>query len=341
MSRMWAGSVALLVAGIAGCGGGGSTPEPTVVLTACNPVAQTGCSAGKKCTWIRTSSSTSTGALGCAPAGTVDVGGTCQYGADGAMTGYDNCRGGQACLAPMTSAAQGTCEKVCDSSNNLSCTPSSQWACETYSGYFANSGSPASAGLCQAQCNPLTQARLTDGAAACGSPDPANPTRGCYGMPGSGTGQSSVFTCAAAGPSNMTEGVVVSGVVYLNSCAPGYMPLLRQSTGSSNVICSAFCSPSATSLQSHPSPGGLAPDSCQAKGGGATDECRFWWWIEAPGAPVSSWSNGLGFCLNYPNYTYPTGGGNQTYPSCTTLDDTAHNFDSIANDAQFWGCTTM
>lgn len=338
MTVFRSGWLALLVAGFAACsgggGGGGPPPEPPVVLTACDPVAQTGCSSGKKCTWIRISTSgTFTGALACTPVGNVDVGGTCQYGADGATTGYDNCKAGQVCLAPITSAAQGTCELICNSSNVLSCTPSSQWTCSTFSDYFDPSG-PAIAGLCQPQCNPLTQVRLTDGAAACGSPNPATPTLGCYGAPVNA--MPTVFTCAPAGPSNMTERQPILGTVYLNSCAPGYLPLLDATTGSATVICSAVCSPAYTTLQSHATPGGVSPYSCQDKGGGSTDECRYWWWLEA-GVPATSWSNGLGFCLDYTYYTYGTPPA--TYPSCTTLSSTSYTFDATVNDATFWGCT--
>jgi hypothetical protein len=331
MNGIRTGWLALLVAGLAACGGGGSTPEPAVVLTSCNPVAQTGCSAGKKCTWIRINSSTSTGALGCTPAGTVNVGGACQYGADGEASGYDDCRGGEVCLAPGSSAAQGTCQRICDSSNVLSCTPSSQWACSTYGGYFASGGAAPVAGLCTPQCDPLTQVRLSDGAAACGSPNPATPTLACYGRPGGG-GAPTVFTCASAGPSTMTDRQPISGTVYLNSCAPGHLPLMVESTGSTTVICSALCSPADTTLASHPAPGGVAPYGCPG-----TDECRYWWWLEDAGTPVTAWSNGLGFCIDYTYYTYGTPA--VTFPSCTTLSSTAHNFDPTLSDATYWGCT--
>jgi hypothetical protein len=339
MARIRGGSLALLIGTLAGCsGGGGSTPEPAVVLTSCDPVAQTGCSAGKKCTWIRISTSgTPTGALACTPAGAVDVGAACQYGVDGATTGYDDCRGGQVCLASETSAASGTCERICDSSNVLSCTPASQWACVGYSNFFANGAGMPVAGLCDSQCDPVTQVRLSDGAAACGSPNPAAPTRGCYGTPGSST-YPTVFTCTAAGPSNMTERTVIAGTVYVNSCAPGYLPLMVQSTGSMSVICSAVCDPAATTLQSHLDPGGLSPYSCQDAGGGATEECRYWWWLEDPAAPVTAWSNGIGFCIDYTQYTYGTMPPT-TYPSCTALSSTAFDFSTTVNDATYWGCT--
>lgn len=337
-------SSVLLVAALAACGGGGggSAPEPAVVLTSCNPVTQTGCSPGKKCTWIRVASSpTQIGALACTPAGTVDVGGTCQYGADGDTTGYDDCKGGQICKAPSGSAATGTCAQICNASDALSCSPSSEWACSTYSNYFQSGGNPAVAGICDPQCNPLTQVRLTDGAPACGSPNPAAPTLGCYGSP-AGPGMPTYFTCASAGPSNMTEGVVISGTVYLNSCAPGYMPLLRQSSASTAVICSALCSPADTTSTSPSLAGGVSPYSCQDKGGGAGEECRYWWWLEDPTATATSWSNGLGFCLDYTQYMYssvPNGPLDTQFPSCTTLSTTSFAFDPTVNDATYWGCT--
>lgn len=340
MPRFQGGVLLLAVAALAACGGGGGgKQEPAVVLTACNPVAQTGCSAGKKCTWLRTSSATQTGAMACTPSGTVDVGGACRYGADGDTTGYDDCKPGLVCRASTTvSGAQGTCSPICDATSVLSCTPSSSFACSGYGGYFANSGTQPTAGLCDAQCNPLTQVRLSDGAAACGSPNPMSPTQGCYGLP-SADSQPTVFTCGAAGPSSMTADAPIAGPVFTNSCAPGYLPLLVQSTGSTTPICVATCSPTDTSLESHPAPGGVTPYTCQAKGGAATEECRYWWALEGASTPASTWSNGLGYCLDYPNYTYGTPA--TQFPSCTTLSSsaTAHNFDPTATDAQFWACT--
>ncbi len=333
---------ALLISSAAcggGGGGGGNTQEPTVVLTNCNPVAQTGCSSGKKCTWLRTTTSgTPAGAMACVPNGAVDLDGACSYGADGTSTGYDNCKRGLVCRASASApSATGTCSTICDATNPMSCTPSTTLACSGYSGFFANQGTNPTSGLCDAQCNPLTQALLTTGAAACGSPNPASPTLGCYGLP-SGTTAPSYFTCATAGSATNTSDVVVNPA-YLNACAPGFVPLLLQSTGSSNVICVAYCRPADTTLASHPSPGGQAPYTCAAAGAGGTHECRYWWFFEGATTPLSTWSDGLGFCFDYTKYTYtPTVGPPVTSPSCTTLSDTAHHYDATVSDAAYWGC---
>ena len=276
--------------------------------------------------------------MACTPTGSVDVGGACHYGADGATTGYDDCRSGLVCqTSAATSGASGTCAAICDISSATSCTPSSTWTCSAYAGYFQAAGGSPTAGMCESQCNPLTQVRLSDGAAACGSPDLANPTRGCYGAPAGIAGRPSVFTCARAGPSNMTSDVVVT-TPYLNSCAPGFIPLLTAGSGSTDAICVALCRPADTTLESHPTPGGQSPYSCADKGAGGSHECRYWWGMEADGASTSAWSNGLGYCMDYTKYTYSLGGPALTFPSCTTLSGTGHLFDPTFTDAAYWAC---
>jgi hypothetical protein len=190
--------------------------------------------------------------------------------------------------------------------------------------------------MCDAQCDPLTQVRLTDNAVACGSPNPATPTLGCYGMPSSTSAQPSVFTCAPAGPSNMTSDVVIS-TPFVNGCAPGYLPLFYSATGSTSVICTALCQPADTTLESHATPGGTSPFSCADKGAGGTHECRYWWWLEDPTAATTRWSNGLGFCLDYTRYTYPQGGSTLTFPSCTTQSGIVVP-PATTSAASDWGC---
>jgi hypothetical protein len=140
-----------------------------------------------------------------------------------------------------------------------------------------------------------------------------------------------------------TNGVVVTDPIYLSSCAPGYEPLLAQSTGSANVICVALCKPSPTSSSS---PGMAAGQTgsgatCPDKGAASPSECRYWWWLENFTTAPDAYGNTLGFCLDYRNYKYAsTSGGppDTTYPSCTTLSNTAHNFDTTLTDAQIFGC---
>ena len=50
--------------------------------------------------------------------------------------------------------------------------------CSRYSSLFDEPGQEA--GVCDPQCDPLTQRRGGDNAEACGSPAPAAPAKGCY-----------------------------------------------------------------------------------------------------------------------------------------------------------------
>ena len=100
--RSW--SVGVVVA-LAACGGGGGTKlvdGGADAPTACNPVAQTGCQAGEKCTWIIDIDGTSTtpdvGHIGCAVAGTTPDGGTCQDATATANGGVDTCVAGDLCI---------------------------------------------------------------------------------------------------------------------------------------------------------------------------------------------------------------------------------------------------
>jgi hypothetical protein len=97
-----------------GCSVGGPAPRCDVVLATSNPcppppvvtcdvLAQTGCMTGQKCSWI--DDSATAGHIGCAPDGTVALGGACAHGAFGA-TGYDNCMKGTVCIA-------GHCDTIC------------------------------------------------------------------------------------------------------------------------------------------------------------------------------------------------------------------------------------
>jgi hypothetical protein len=341
MARLRGRVTKLVLVVLAGCGGSSSPArELAVVLAACNPALQTGCPPGDKCTWLRTTSSamSHTGAMACTPAGHVAEGGTCHYGADGAATGYDDCQAGLVCRADRsTAAASGSCARICDNTRLTSCAPSDLWACRDHGGFFDPLVTP-NAGLCDPQCDPLTQVRLTDGAAACGSPDPANPNLGCYGAPSAAAGVPTVFSCARAALGDMTSDVVIPAP-YVNGCAPGYLPLLAAASGSIDTICVALCRPADTTLESHPTPGGIPPSTCAVRGAGGTHECRHWWALEHPRAATSTWSNGLGFCVDYTRYTFPIGGNPATpVPSCTAVSATSHVYDTTITDAAFWGC---
>lgn len=295
----------------------------------CDLITQTGCGTGEKCTWVRTSTTlgSEVGKIACALDGNVDVNGGCQF-ASNAAGGYDDCRKGEICDAPPNvDMAQGTCRAICDSkaASGTSGACPTNYACLTYGGLW----NLATVGLCNPTCNPLTQTRDYDGAAACGSSDSGSPSMGCYGLP------NGPFTCALAGPgTNTSDYVLGSGGVYLNACAPGYAPLLVQSSGSSNPICVAYCQPGPTSKESPANAAGLVNSgyTCPDKGAGGTHECRYWWDLEDPTKPSTAQSNTLGYCFDYTKYTYfDQTLGNLPDPSCTQISSTDPSYGN-------WGC---
>ena len=309
-------------AGAAGTGGSGAGTDAGVIT--CDPLAQTSCLANERCAWVALSATT--GYAACLANGSVAQGGACAAGAYGAATGFDDCQRGLAC-------ANGQCQPICKASPD-SC--GAHLVCTDYSSVFYSNGTVV-AGVCAPTCNPLTQARDYDGAAACGSPTPASPTLGCFGK--------SVFTCAKiVYPNNKSDAPAAgpsSGGFYLNGCAPGYLPVLTAATGSSQQICVALCQPAPTSTGNTAQVAGAASYTCPAAGAAAPHECRYWWWLENTSSSSfpDSLSNSMGFCIDYTKYTGDkTGAGTSPYPSCTTLSLTAHSYDATLTDAQYWGC---
>jgi hypothetical protein len=318
----------------AGCGGsGGEEPRQPVVgeNPLCDPVAQAGCASGWKCTWINVTDAL--GAAGCVPAGTVPAGGACAYGADGPTTGFDDCAAGLVCIG-------GTCTAACTLATGAGCSEAE--ACARYAGLFEDAY-----GACTPTCDPLTQERLTDGAAACGSPDPDPPALGCYG-PASSTPEPTRFFCSSvpALAADLTHRDPAygpgSGGAYLNGCAPGYLPLLRESTGSFDVVCIALCAPAETYAGSDASRQGLSPYSCPDAGAtAAAEECRFWWFLEGEDTAQTDVTSGLGFCFDPTKYLWDDDGDPGTpevaLPSCSDLPDTDTDGDGMPQHLEH-GC---
>jgi hypothetical protein len=305
--------------GATGTGGTGGTGA------SCDPVAQTGCSTGQRCAWVWTT--TTAGHNACLADGTVSLGGACTTGAAGETTGFDNCKKGTSCTA-------GICETICTAMPD---TCPNNYGCVIYSNAPFNIDGMSGVGFCEPTCDPLTQKRDTDGAAACGSPTPASPTKGCFGMPGG------KFTCSGILSTTKTSEMAAGSPVFTNSCAPGYEPLLVNMTGGSTAICVALCKPADTSTTSTANAAGMpgSGSTCPDKGAGAPNECRYWWYLEDLTNGLSKYSNTLGFCFDYPHYKYPStssGVFDTVDPSCATLSTTAHNFDATDSDALVWGC---
>ncbi len=296
-----------------------SSPTDTGVATdadagdaaPCDPVLQTGCGTGQKCIVVAPSSG-DPAVNTCVTAGSVAAGGACTTDPS------DNCAAGLVCL-------NGECRKYCDETVSTPCP--ANFFCDNYP---IGTGSMSA---CIPRCDPVTQVRLYDGAAACGSPDPTAPTRGCVGTPNKG------FRCQPTSSTKKHGDELVTP--YLNGCAPGYQPLLHKTADpSSPFICVAFCKPGETYSTSTANAGGVAPNTCAARGATGA-ECRYWWYLEDTSLPKTTDSNTVGFCLDYGNYTYDHDGNSTTapipFPSCTTLANTDTNGDSTP-DHLYWAC---
>ena len=151
---------ALFIGVVAACGGGGKVKLLDAGVdapVACNPVAQTGCMTGEKCTWIVDIDGSTTmaelGHVGCAaigPSPTPD-GATCTDATMAVNGGADTCVMGDLCIS-------GKCKPICDpqlvgGASAGAC--AANYACATYAGVFS-SGGPALAGVCEPTCDPLT-----------------------------------------------------------------------------------------------------------------------------------------------------------------------------------------
>jgi hypothetical protein len=309
--------------------GGGSDAGPT----ACNVLTQMGCDPGQKCTWIE--DTMTLGHVGCAPDGTIDAGGACMYGAPGA-TGYDQCKAGLACV-------HGTCKTICDQ-NGGTPTCDAMHSCQVYDGLFGPSGMEA-AGVCDPLCNPLDDNDFdgsgsgTKTGSACGSAD------GCFGI-WNGDGPTH-FSCSGVVNDTLTNRAECTtaamcansgGNPYLNGCAAGYIPVFFEKTGSSTVICSAYCAPADCSQgncgTNAANKVGASPHRCNNIDARGTftnpgDTCVYGWWIAAIGQqgsgalPASPYNDTTGLCLAHANYDLadPSGMNATTtpWPECENM----------------------
>ena len=301
----------------------GPTAAPTRRRTPCDPLAQTSCPANERCSWVATSPTA--GHAVCLPDGTVAQGGACAAGAYGETTGFDDCRRGLAC-------ANGQCQPICKTSPD-SC--GAHFLCTNYSSVFYSNGTTV-AGVCAPTCNPLTQARDYDGAAACGTPT-GSPALGCFGK--------SVFTCAkVVYPNNKSDAPAAgpaSGGFYLNGCAPGYLPVLTAATGSTQTICVALCQPGPTSVGSTAQVAGVTPYTCPAAGAAAPHECRYWWWLQnTSSALVPRRAQQQHRILHRLHQVHRRQDRRRDdpLPQLHRRSPTAHTYDATLTDAQYWGC---
>lgn len=328
--------------------------------TVCNPLTQAGCGSGEKCTWINDQDNPPIGHIGCAPDGVTSIGAACTEGPAGPF-GYDNCAKGSVCLA-------GVCKSICDPQGGApACTTTE--ACTNYANLFVAGGFTL-AGVCDPGCDPLTQdLRVGTATTACGSTNPSMPTRGCYGY--------NEFSCAPVSTSTLsltdrasphTNG---SGNPYLNGCAPGFIPMFFEGTGSMQVLCSGFCAAletdntpahvgnakgDPTALAKLPlQPAPIAGDgTCEVgkKGSLASSACKFVWpfvlenGVLPPTFATSPLLDTLGVCMAIDRFYYDadanpaTGinGAEAPYPDCATLPPPSGTTTGVGDDAGDWFC---
>jgi hypothetical protein len=258
-----------LLSGLIACGGGNTTP-PILIdapdTAACNPIAQTGCAANDKCTWIidlvgdPTTGTADIGHIGCAPTDGTEAGvdESCLDAGDpggppAGANGFDNCAKGLICIARV-------CQTICDPQEiGAASGCDTEHECGSYNGLF-ETGDVTVAGACDALCNIFDQKLVSDGREACGStnpetgnPDPGHPNRGCYPNAAFKTG-----SCAPVrrddSPNNVAGqplhnnrigGIVPltnsAGQAFKNGCAPGYTPLYFESDTVNTAMCTGIC----------------------------------------------------------------------------------------------------
>ena len=337
----------------AGSGGG----------SACNVLAQTGCPTGERCTWVQ--DTMTVGHIDCEAAGTVPLGGDCMFGSDGTTTGFDNCEQGNICIS-------GKCEQICDNNGGAPMCASG-FACGLYTGLFEVNGN-FDAGACDKTCDPFADNSFGSGGSGDVIPPKTGTTcgsgQGCYGFP-STTTDPTHFTCSSEVNTNLVNRSDCSSPdcapdassVYLNGCAQGYVPALNDgAVGSTQAICSAFCSPQNCFM------GSCGSDGFAAKGSGAhacsltamrndstyttfvensaQNSCFYSWVFEIDmngSDHPSPTSDTLGFCLDHSKYKVDSNnngqidGSDANMPNCSALPGSGSGIYGL--DAPSQGCT--
>jgi len=290
----------------------------------CNPVWQTGCGVGEKCTPIRRDA-VGDSVLGCVPAGDVATGGVCAYGPDGEATGSDDCIAGDVCVA-------GICERICVTAPD-SCEGRS--LCTGYDGLFCPT---TTYGSCSAPCDPV------DGATSCAVGS------ACYGNPGEPFRCNPIPEAATALVHGDAPYGPAAGAAYVNGCAFGYLPLLVATSGApSPILCTATCRPEETYAGSTENLDGLVGSGFTCADRGATvagTECHYFWSLQTN----RRWEdNDVGFCWQPSSYVGDWDRDPSTpdapWPSCTTLTTALvdSNGDTIPDVAEhrYYGCAQV
>lgn len=293
---------------LAACGGGGGgTPTlvdaPVNTVDAapsleCNPIAQTGCNVGERCTEVTLRipddpDQDPVREIQCVPEGTVAEGGACELGEPGPDTGYDNCVSGTYCrgVGPEDDREY-SCYAICDQGLEDSCGGAAA-SCVTFSNTFDD---VQDAGLCTPTCDPIAQTGCSD-VETCFL-NGFNGDGVCAGLPEEAETQTHGLPCY--GPTATT--------CYLNGCAENHATIFAQENA--KAICQALCKPVDSHSGATGNLGGEPGLSCADRLAVGT-ECRYMnsFWTNTEYMP-----DGYGFCIpaNDPNWL--------DLPSCAAWD---------------------
>ncbi len=321
------------------CGTDGAPQD--VDPDSCNVFTQTGCFAGQKCTWILDSALY--GEVGCAADGSGGAGQPCTFGPDGSH-GFDNCAKGEVCSG-------GTCKPICDLDNGTSCGAAYDCVVDPGSAFHVLGGIFI-AGVCTPHCDPLDDNDALGSGTRSGSSCGSN--EGCYGFPGT----TPTYLCRAElNPTlvHRSQCTVADGCataqVLVNGCAQGYIPLFDDETGSSSLVCMAYCRPADCWLGNCPDNAlrGALPHDCStasargtfelaSAGGSNGEQCVYSWVFEVDALgnyTPSPTGDSIGFCIDHSKYTYMDGDGSDAvWPRCDTLP-IGSGFDAV-----YFGCVS-
>jgi len=264
--------------------GGGDAPACPFLDEVCNPLTQTGCCSGHKCTWLIDMADPSFSAhVGCAPDGAMQTGQACTRNPPGA-TGYDDCARGNYCFGPTTGGA-GVCKLICDNNGGNPRCPA-MYGCASHQEIFQQGLNPAEAGVCDPSCDPLNDNSFL-GSAGTKTGSACSATDGCSGLPPDfNTSAPTAFTCrpienptrihrsACTGtvqPGDTSACLDMGKYIYPSSCAPGYQPLINDAEGSMQQDCVAMCA----AQDCYNAGSGFCPGSAFAGGssGGVSHTC--------------------------------------------------------------------
>lgn len=156
--------------------------------------------------------------------------------------------------------------------------------------------------------------------------------------------------CAEPGPT-----------VSTNSCNQGYLPLLYEQTGSTQIICVAMCKPavcyagncgaSNTNRNGDPASVHQCTSAHRLGSFAATEHCQYLWWREFDEASStflpSATADTVGFCMDFAKYRYDSNldgqvnGSDLFLPTCDQLGSASVTGGNPLQPTTYFGATDL